>query len=65
MQYAFQLNSGMELVEVAGYEYDMARRQSQDKKKAAELRIDIEIRQVEINVRGTKQEGKTGNPKKE
>ena len=32
----------------------MARRQSQDKKKAAELWIEIEMRQVEINVRGTK-----------
>ena len=39
MKYAFQLNSGMEEVELAG-------RQSQEKKKAAELRVDIKMRQV-------------------
>ena len=54
LQYAFQLKNGMEVVEVAGYEHDVARRQSQEKKKAAELRVDIEMRQVEICVRGTK-----------
>ena len=41
MQYAFQQISWMEVVEVAGYEHDVARSQSQDKKKAAELWIEI------------------------
>ena len=74
MKYAFQLSSGMEVAEVAGYEHDVARRQSQEKKKAAELRVDIEMRQVEISVRGTKRKAfqketaeekaeKTGQPR--
>ena len=54
MKYAFKLSNGMKVVEVAGYVHDVARRQSQEKKKAAELRVDIEMRQVEICVRGTK-----------
>ena len=52
----FQLNDRTDVLDQAGYEKEVERRQSNEKEKAAKRQVDIEMRSVEISVRGTKRE---------
>ena len=54
MKVVFQLNDRNDILEQARYEEEVERRQSKEKEKAAGKQIDIEMRSVEINVRGMK-----------
>ena len=55
MKFAFQLNDRTDnVLDQSGYEEEVERRQSKEKEKAAKRQVDIEMRSVEISVRGTK-----------
>ena len=54
MRLTFQLKNGMEVVELAGYENEVAKRQAHEKEKAGKLQIDTEMRVTELTVRGLK-----------
>ena len=42
------------MLDQSGYEEEVERRPSKEKEKAAKRQVDIEMRSVEISVRGTK-----------
>ena len=54
MKFAFQLNDSTDVLDQSGYEEEVERRQSKEKEKATKRQVDIEMRSVEISVRGTK-----------
>ena len=54
MKFAFQLNDRTDVLDQSGYKEEVERRQSKEKEKAAKRQVDIEMRSVEISVRGTK-----------
>ena len=54
MQFAFQLENGIEVVELASYENGVANRQAHEKEKAGKLHIDTEMRETKLTVRGLK-----------
>ena len=54
MKFVFQLNDSTDVLDQSGYEEEFERRQSKEKEKAAKRQVDIEMRSVEISVRGTK-----------
>ena len=54
MRFAFQLENGIEVEELASYENGVANRQAHEKEKAAKLRLDTEMRVTELTVRGVK-----------
>ena len=54
MKFAFQLANGMDVLELASYESGVATRQAIEKETAAKQRVDIEMRVIELTVRGLK-----------
>ena len=54
LKFAFHLANGMDVIELAGYESGVATRQALEKETAASKRVDIEMRVVELTVRGLK-----------